>query len=256
VGTALRKVLSPRLRHVRVVDLVEPAELLPNETFIRADMSVLEQAVAAVQGMDGIIHLAGIPGERPLEELVQANVIGTSNLYEAAKRTGVKRVVQGSSNHAMGMYPRDVVVGPNDPMRPDSIYGLTKCWGELVAGLYYDKQGIRSLIVRIGNAQDMPRSPRSREIWISPDDMAQLCEIGLTHPDLDVKTVYGVSAGGGSWWKNSDAEALGYKPRDVINDFAHPDAFKPEPADTPEVDLFFQGAGFCRIDHDGVLRRR
>jgi uronate dehydrogenase len=156
----------------------------------------------------------------------------------------------------MGFYPRDVVVGPDAPMRPDSVYGLTKCWGELVAGLYYDKHGVRSLIVRIGNAQDMPRSPRALEVWISPGDLAQLCIIGLTHPDIDVKTVFGVSAGGGNWWDNSVATALGYEPQDVIRDFAHPDSFKPVPADANPVGEHFQGATFCTYDHDGVIRRR
>jgi uronate dehydrogenase len=256
VGTALRKVLSARLRHVRIVDIVAPAELAANESFALTDLTRLDEAVTALAGMDGVIHLAGIPNERALTEMVQANVIGTSHVYEAAKLARVPRVVLGSSNHATGFYPRDVVVGPEAPMRPDSIYGLTKCWGELVAGMYFDKHGIRSLIIRIGNAQDMPRAPRSLEVWISPSDLAQLCTIGLTHPDVDVTTVFGVSAGGGSWWDNSAAARLGYVPRDVIRDFAHPDAFKPVPADASPVGEHFQGATFCTYDHDGVIRRR
>jgi uronate dehydrogenase len=252
----MRKVLSPLLLHTRVVDLVEPAELADSESFVRADLTDLEAATGALEGMDGVIHLAGIPSEKGLAEMVQANVIGTSNLYEAAKRAGVPRVVLGSSNHATGFYPRDVVVSPDAPMRPDSIYGLTKCWGELVAGLYFDKHGIRSLVVRIGNAQDMPRLPRSLEVWISPGDLTQLCLIGLTHPAVDVKTVFGVSSGGGSWWDNSEAERLGYVPRDVITDFAHPDAFQPVPADANPVGEYFQGGAFCTFDHDGTIRRR
>ncbi len=256
VATMMRKVLSHRLKHVRIVDIVPPAELAANESYVKADLTRLDDAVAALTGMDGVIHLAGIPSEKALADMVQVNVIGTSNVYEAATLTKVPRVVLGSSNHAIGFYPRDVVVGPNDPMRPDSIYGLTKCWGELVAGVYYDKHGVRSLIVRIGNAQDMPRAPRSLEVWVSPGDLAQLCVIGLTHPDIDVKTVFGVSAGGGSWWDNTEAEKLGYVPQDVIRDFAHPDSFKPVPTDANPVGEYFQGAMFCTYDHDGVIRRR
>ena len=256
VATAMRKVLSPQLHHVRIVDLVEPAELAENETFVRADLTSLKEATQALNGMDGVIHLAGIPSEKGLADMLQANVVGTSHLYEAARLADVPRVVLGSSNHATGFYPRDVVVGPDAPMRPDSIYGLTKCWGELVAGLYYDKHGIRSLVVRIGNAQDMPRNPRSLEVWISPGDLTQLCIIGLTHPDIDVRTVFGVSAGGGSWWDNSEAERLGYVPRDVIRDFAHPDSFVPVPPDANPVEEYFQGGFFCALDHDGTIRRR
>lgn len=256
VATAMRKVLSERLRHVRVIDIVEPADLAANESFLRTDLTRLDETVEAFRRMDGIIHLAGIPSERALAEMVAVNVIGTSHVYEAAKLAKVPRVVFGSSNHANGFYPRDVIVGPDAPMRPDSIYGLTKCWGELVAGMYFDKHGVRSLIIRIGNAQDLPRAPRALEVWISPGDLTQLCVIGLTHPDVDVKTVFGVSAGGGSWWDNSEAERLGYVPRDVIRDLAHPDAFKPVPQDASPVGEFFQGAIFCTYDHDGVIRRR
>lgn len=256
VAKAMREVLSPQVRHLRIVDIVEPAVLAANESFVIADLSKLDEAVSALAGVDGIIHLAGIPSEKALPEMVNANVVGTSNVYEAAKVNGVPRVVLGSSNHAIGFYPRDVKVGTQDPMRPDSIYGLTKCWGELVAGMYYDKHGVRSLIIRIGNAQDRPRAPRSLEVWISPGDLVQLSVIGLTHPDVDVKTVYGVSAGGGSWWDNSEAEALGYVPRDVIREFAAPEAFNPVPADASPVGEYFQGAVFCTFDHDGVIRRR
>ena len=256
VATAMRKILSPQVRHVRIVDIVEPASLGANESFLHTDLTRLDEAVAAMQGMDGVIHLAGIPSEKALAEMVQANVIGTSHLYEAARQAGVPRVVLGSSNHVTGFYSRDVVVSTEAPMRPDSIYGLTKSWGELVAGMYYDKHGIRSLVVRIGNAQDMPRTPRSLDVWISPGDFTQLCIIGLTHPDVDVKTVFGVSAGGGTWWDNSEADKLGYVPRDVIRDFAHPDAFIPVPDDANPVGEYFQGGTFCTLDHDGTIRRR
>jgi uronate dehydrogenase len=256
VGTAMREVLSPQVGHVRVVDLAEPQELADNESFVRADITKVDELTAAFAGLDGIVHLAGIPGERALDEMVRVNVIGTSTVYEAARRADVPRIVLGSSNHATGFYPRDTVVKSDSPMRPDSIYGLTKCWGELTAGLYYDKAGVRSLIVRIGNAQDMPRAPRSLDVWISPNDLAQLSLIGLTHPDIDVKTVFGVSGGGGSWWDNSEADKLGYVPEDRIRDFAHPDAFKPLPADAPPVGEYFQGGLFCTFEHDGTIRRR
>jgi len=256
VGTAMRRILSPMVRHLKVIDLAPPAELAANESHADVSITDLEALTHALEGIDGIIHLAGIPSEKPLRQMVEVNVIGTSTVYEAARQAGVERVVLGSSNHATGFYPRDVVVSTDDPMRPDSIYGLTKCWGELTAGMYYDKAGIRSLIIRIGNAQDMPRAPRALEVWISPGDMVQLSMIGLTHPDLTVSTVFGVSAGGGSWWDNSEATRLGYVPQDVIREHAHPDAFQPVPAGANPVEEYFQGAMFCTYGHDGTIRRR
>src|SRR5690606_21332325 len=112
------------------------------------DISELGQLVAAFAGLDGIIHLAGLNTERDLEQTLHVNVLGASNLYEAARLNGVARVVLGSSNHAMGFYRRDEKVGSFDQMRPDTLYGLSKCWAELTGGLYFDKAGIRTLSIR------------------------------------------------------------------------------------------------------------
>jgi uronate dehydrogenase len=256
VGTALRAVLSARFAAVRVIDLVEPAELLANESFVAADMSVLEQLGHAFEGLDGIIHLAGLNSERDLQQTLHVNVLGASNLYEAARSTGVGRVVLGSSNHAMGFYRRDQKVGGYDQMRPDTLYGLSKCWAELTGGLYFDKAGIRTLSIRIGNAQERPTTPRSLEIWISPGDLAQLCVIGLTHPEIDCTVVYGVSAGGGSWYDNSEAERLGYRPKDRIADFATPEAFVAQPVALNHVAETYQGGPFTSLGHDGIERSR
>jgi uronate dehydrogenase len=256
VGTALRKVIADRFRSVRIIDRVAPASLAGNEDYAEVDISRLDDLTAALAGMDGVVHLAGFPGDRPIEDMLRVNVLGSSNLYEAARRAGVGRVVLGSSNHAVGFYPRSARIDGDVPMRPDGLYGLTKCWAELTAGLYYDKCGIRTLIVRIGNAFAQPTTPRSLEIWLSPGDLAELVAIGMTHPDIDCTTVYGVSKGGGGWYDNSAAARLGYEPKDLILDHAHPDAFREPPAAMPEIETFFQGGPFCARDHDGVLRPR
>lgn len=256
VGRALRRVLAPRLSTVRIIDLAEPADLAANESWHRTDVADLGGLVEAFRGVDAVIHLAGYPNDRAMADMLRVNVLGSSNVYEAARQAGVGRVVLGSSNHAVGFYPRDQVIGPDVPMRPDGLYGLTKCWGELVAGLYYDKAGIRSLVIRIGNALPQPTNPRSLKIWISPRDLAQLVMIGLTHPDIDCTTVYGVSAGGGEWWDNSAATVLGYRPLDRIADFAPPEAFVEQPTPLPEIANFFQGGAFCAQDHDGRRRSR
>jgi uronate dehydrogenase len=252
----LRQVLSARCKSVRIIDIVEPTALLSNETFVAADMSDLGQLTPALADIDGVIHLAGLNTERDLTQTLQVNVLGASNLYEAARLNGTGRIVLGSSNHAMGFYHRDQKVGSYDQMRPDTLYGLSKCWAELTGGLYFDKAGIRTLSIRIGNAQERPASPRSIEIWISPRDLAQLCTIGLTHPDIDCTVVYGVSAGGGSWYDNSEAERLGYRPVDRAIDFAAPGASTPQVVPLNEISETFQGGPFCTLGHDGVARNR
>ncbi len=256
VGTALRQVLSPRFASVRIIDLAAPADLLPNETFMAADMSDLGQLTPALANLDGVIHLAGLNTERDLAQTLHVNVLGASNLYEAARLNGVGRVVLGSSNHAMGFYRRDEKVGAYDQMRPDTLYGLSKCWAELTGGLYYDKAGIRTLSIRIGNAQERPTTPRSLEIWISPGDLAQLCAIGLVHDDIDCTIVYGVSAGGGNWYDNSEAERLGYRPADRIVDFAAPEAFNEQQVPLNDIAETYQGGPFTTWGHDGRIHRR
>ena len=254
VGRALRTALADKVGAVRIVDVVDPGPLAKNETWSSADISDVTALTASFEGADAIVHLAGYPNERGIEDLLRVNVLGTHNVYEAAKRSGIGRVVFGSSNHVMGFYPRDERVGVDDPLRPDSLYALSKCWGELEAGIYYQKAGIRSLIIRIGNASKQPLDARSLAIWISPRDLAQLVLIGLDHPDIECTTVFGASESDVGWWDNSVATALGYRPQDRIADFAAPEAFEQKPSALPHVADFFQGGRFCVLDHDGVER--
>jgi len=253
VGSALRKELAPLVQSILVLGSSEPEDLAPNEQYLEVDMSEVDKMRAAFEGMDGVIHMAGIPKEAPLEDIVRVNVVGTTNVYEAARLAKVPRVILGSSNHSIGYYPRDTVVSATSQMRPDGLYGLSKCWTELVAGLYYDKYGIRSLIIRIGNASKQPKTLRSLEVWVSPGDLCQLTLIGLTHPDVDATTVFGVSAGGGTWWDNSSATRLGYRPTDVIAEHAPADLIA---EDESEVALFYQGGRFAAANHVGGIRKR
>ncbi|MEF3130680.1 NAD(P)-dependent oxidoreductase [Rhizobium sp. 268] len=251
VGTLLRPLLRAHFGHVSLIDLQEPTGLGDNETFVRADLTKLDETKAALKDINGVVHLAGIASGTDMNAILHANVLGTYNLYEAARINKVERVVYASSNHATGFYPRGEIISPLDPMRPDSPYGLSKCWGELVAGLYYDTSGIRSLSIRIGNAGTYPNSERSIAIWISARDLAQLVRIGLTHPLIAATVVYGVSDTDEKWWDNDLARRLGYQPEDRPRDHARIE----QGAEGP-VALAFQGGGFCEINHDGTIRMR
>ena len=85
-----------------------------------------------------------------------ANIIGCYNLFEAARRKKVKRVVFASSNHAVGFYPRQRKIGTDEPVRPDSRYGVSKAFGEALGALYAYKHGLRVTCIRIGNFADAP----------------------------------------------------------------------------------------------------
>jgi uronate dehydrogenase len=251
IGGMLRKELSGRVASMRTFDRVAAADMGSDEESVVGDVSDLAALEAAMQGMDGVIHLAAIPNEQPWDVMLRTNVVGTANVYEAAFRKGVRRVVFGSSNHAVGFYPRSQRIDTTVPCRPDSRYGLTKCWGEDVGALYADKYGVKSLHIRIGNALGAPNSLRTMAIWISIRDLAQLVMIGLTHPDIHNTIVYGVSDNATGWYDNSAAFALGYRPQDRSEDH-RAGATTGEAMQTMDaVGRYYQGGPFCSIEYAG-----
>lgn len=256
VGTALRRALASKVASIKVIDKVDPGPLDDNQTWARLDITDGEALSAAMADVDAIVHLAGHPNERCIEDILSVNVMGTHNVLEAARRNGINRVVLGSSNHAVGFYPRATLVSDKHLMRPDSLYGLSKCWGELEAGLYFDKFGIRTLNIRIGNAGERPADARALRIWISARDLAQLVMIGIEHPDVTCTTVFGISRVRDGWLDNSTAERLGYVPADCADALCGPDNSQERSSPMPHIAEFFQGGRFCVIEHDGTLRTR
>ncbi|MDD7973299.1 NAD-dependent epimerase/dehydratase family protein [Roseinatronobacter alkalisoli] len=256
VGTALRRALAGKVASIKIVDTTNPGPLDNNQTWEHVDVSDCEALSASMAEVDAIVHLAGYPNERGIDDILRVNILGTHNMLEAARRNGIGRVVFGSSNHTVGFYPRRTIVSDTDPMRPDSLYGLSKCWGELEAGLYFDKFGIRTLNIRIGNAGERPTDARALRIWVSPRDLAQLVLIGLEHPDVTCTTVYGISDVEAGWLDNGTAVALGYRPVDSAKAMVGPDNAEERPSPLPHIAEFFQGGRFCVIEHDGTLRDR
>ncbi|WP_406223838.1 hypothetical protein [Streptomyces canus] len=87
---------------------------------LRRDAAHLGDAAAvqsAFAGTDRVLYLGGVPGEAPLADLLQANVLGRHNV-EAARRTGTERVVPAGSNHVAGFYPAAHLTGPPPDVPP------------------------------------------------------------------------------------------------------------------------------------------
>ena len=184
-----------------------------------ADLADLAQVEKIVAGIDGIVHLGGFSIEGPWETIHKSNIVGCYNLFEAAYRANVKRVVFASSNHAVGFYPRDKTIGVNVTVRPDSRYGVSKAFGEALGALYADKHGLRVTCIRIGNFGDVPLDKRRLSIWLKPEDLVQLIRIGLEHRDIHFEIFYGASDNEAAWWDNSNAKRFGYKPQGKAEDF-------------------------------------
>src|SRR5262247_980407 len=193
IGTRLRQLLKGVYPNLRLSDVKRPADLAADEIFVEADLASMPAVENAVAGVDGIVHLGGFSVEGPWETILQSNIIGCYNLFEAARRHRVERVVFASSNHAVGFYPRQRRIGIDAPVRPDSRYGVSKAFGEALAAFYAHKHGLRTTSIRIGNVTDKPADKRRLSIWLAPEDLAQLIRIGLEHPDIDCEIFYGSS---------------------------------------------------------------
>ncbi|MFE3603843.1 NAD-dependent epimerase/dehydratase family protein [Streptomyces sp. NPDC059096] len=221
LGTLMRGLLPAYGYELRLFDAT-PIEGEPDA--ITADLGDKAALREAVSGVDAIIHLAGISLEASFDKIVRANIEGTYNLYEAAHAAGVRRTVFASSNHAVGFTPRPEAGEPlipiDTPRRPDTFYGLSKCFGEDLAQLYWDLHGQETVSVRIGSCFLEPTSVRMLSIWLSPGDCARLFHAALTAEDVGHTTVYGSSANTRLWWDLTTARALGYTPQDDSEQYA------------------------------------
>ena len=157
IGRVLRKGLAGPYELMRLTDIVRLDPPGPGEECVIADLGDAPALERLCAGIDCVIHLAGI-SEEPTswEEVLPANIVGSYHVFEAARRSGVRRVVYASSNHVVGFYRRDRTVGTQEPMRPDGVYALSKCFGEALGRLYADKHGLSVACLRIGAFRAQP----------------------------------------------------------------------------------------------------
>jgi uronate dehydrogenase len=251
IGTHLRRELAG-VYALRLSDVRPIRPLDPGETFEPGDLASMDDMLRVTRGVDAILHLGGVSAEADWEPILQANVIGCYNVFEAARRNGVKRVLFATSNHAVGFYRRDEIIDHTVYPRPDSRYGLSKVFGEQVGRLYADKYGLEVFCLRIGNLNPKPLDKRRLSIWLSPRDLAQLVRIGVDHPEIRFEIVYGVSDNRRSWYDNSNARRLGYRPQDDSEPYAaeilarHVD----DPDRRAEI---YQGGPFVRLESGAKL---
>ena len=177
VGTHLSRELAQKYK-LRLSD----KRPIKAANFMKADITKMADCLRITKGMDAIVHLGGYSVEGPWESILQANIIGCYNVFEAARRNGVKRIVFPTSNHATGFYRRDQTIDHRVYPKPDSRYGVSKVFGEALGSLYADKYGMEMFMVRIGNVNPAPLDKRRLSIWISPRDIAQLSRSASTTP--------------------------------------------------------------------------
>ena len=249
VGSHLRRELAGRYK-LRLSDIKPIDPLAAGEEFMRGDIASLADMEAITRGVDAIVHLGGFPVEGPWETILSTNIAGTYNVYEAAHRNGVKRILFATSNHAVGFYRRDETIDHTVYPKPDSRYGVSKVFGEAVGSLYSDKYGMEVFNIRIGNVNARPVDKRRLSIWISPRDLAQLVTIGIEHPDIRFEIVYGVSGNRRSWYDNANATRLGYRPQDDAESWAEEILRNEKPASDALAERY-QGGVFVSVESGG-----
>lgn len=228
IGTVLRNALQ-QTHTIYGLDL----EGEFSDQILSGDISDYQQTAQVVKQfrpLDAIIHLAGDPRvDASWESVLKANIIGTRNIFEAAREFQVPQVVYASSNHVTGAYhgfepslykytqPGPPLISTQDPIRPDSDYGLSKAFGEAVARYYFDRWGIKAICLRIGAVlknDDPTTESQNRRIWLSHRDLVQLVEKSLAS-DVTFGIYYGISNNRDAFWDISNARAdLGFAPED------------------------------------------
>lgn len=243
IGTFLRPELAGKYK-LRLSDITPIKNLKPGETFMRADIANMKDALRITKGVDAVVHFGGQSGENTWERILNANIIGFYNTLEAARINGVKRFLVATSNHAVGFYPVTQTIDHRVYPKPDSRYGVSKVFNEALSSMYADRYGMEMFCMRIGNVNGAPIDRRRLAIWISARDMAQLVTIGIERPKLKFEIVYGISDNARAWFDNVNAYRMGYQPRDKSEDYAAALFASTPPPGTSPADIF-QGGGHC-----------
>jgi uronate dehydrogenase len=232
LGQVLRKRLTENCDILRLSDIADLGTAAEREEVVQADLADAAAVEAMVAGVDAVVHLGGYSVEGPFQPILQANIIGAYNLYEAVRKHGVKRVVFASSNHVTGFYRQGETIDAAQPARPDGIYGLSKAFGEDLSRFYYDRYGVETACLRIGSSYPEPKDRRMLATWLSYGDLHRLVTACLTTPVLGHTIVFGMSDNPVTWWDNRLARHVGYRPQDSSEGFREA-VF----ARTPEPDL-------------------
>lgn len=230
-----------------------PPPYCENEEIVLGNLAERAVADKLLSGVDVLIHMAGSSVERPLDEIITNNLDALYQIYEGARRHKVRRIIFASSNHAIGMHSVNDPLETDCDFRPDSLYGLSKMWGEGMARLYWDKHGIESVCIRIGSCLERPQEIRHLSTWLGHDDFVHLIRQSVTVPDVGFVVVWGVSANQRNYWSNSKAAVLSYVPVQNAEDYAHEFAAVADLRDP--VAMRYQGGAFASRDFTSAEQR-
>ena len=248
LGSYLREPLSELCDNLVSTDLVEGiGSTYSGETYIKADLANFDEVNALMDGAEMIVHFGALSDEDTFDEILSSNIIGAYNVWEAAARNHVNRVIYASSIHAVGMYPKNEYIGINVPHRPDTFYGLAKCFAEDLASLYWDKKQVEAVCLRILSCAKVTSS-RALGSWLSYDDLILLVKRAIDAPTTGFSIIYGVSNNDRTPIDNSEASFLGYKPKDNAEKYADKILKNANKVDKNDRAQIFHGGPFAAVE--------
>ncbi len=230
IATAIRPLLREHYR-IRLLDLREPPAALDGDEFVKGDVADLAAMESGLAGANAVLHLAGNPSTSGTwEQMSRANIDGTRDVYEAARRNGARKVVFASTNHVMGFYNLEGAwpIDERSAIRPDSLYGVSKAFGEALARYYSDAFDMSMICLRIG--WFTPNDPTSKPLsplWISARDLAQIVHLCLETPRRF--GIYNATSNNPQvhWNLQAARDELGYAPQDDVTVFPMVDGVNP-----------------------------
>lgn len=232
LGSHLRAWFDGKGQAYLATDIKAPAD---GGAVVLADISqpgAIDPLMA--QDIAAVIHLGGIASDRDWDAVRPANIDGVYHVFEAARQAGVKRIAFASSYHVVGMYPTEQApIGLGDPVRPDSLYAVSKVFGEALGQMYADKYGMDVLSIRICCAHPAPGSDREARGWCDRDDLARLVDHWLAHPGQGYKSIYAQSANPNPLVSNAQAEGFGWQAQSTSAGVSSFDALAPLDPDDP-----------------------
>jgi uronate dehydrogenase len=232
---------------LRLTDIVEFPDALPAQaTFTRADLRDGVAMLRLAEGCGAILHFGGVSRDRPFGEVLGPNLEGLYHIYEAARRERA-RVIFASSNHAIGFHERSETIDDDTQFLPDTYYGLSKAYGELMGRLYWFKHGVESVFLRIGSCFPEPGNARMLATFLSYDDLTRLVMRAAQADHVGCDVIWGASKNARmTWWRRDARERLGWQPQDSADPFTAQLAQK---VSGDPINERYMGGDYCAADY-------
>ncbi|MFT6302968.1 MAG: uronate dehydrogenase [Granulosicoccus sp.] len=248
LGSYLREPLTKLCDVLVSTDLADDiGQCYPGERYEKADLSSLDDMMGVIEGADQVVHFGAYGDEGSFDTILSANIVGAYNVWEAAYQHKVRRVVYASSIHAVGMHDRTDFIGTDVPHRPDTFYGLAKCFSEDLASMYWDKRQVESVCMRILSCAQV-NNARALGSWLSYDDLIHLVEQSINTPTTGFTVVYGVSNNDRAPVDNAKASFLGYRPKDNAEQFAKEVLAAEQLQDLNDATYLYHGGPFASVE--------